>query len=85
MEEYKKGRLDGQNSVKKTMIFTTLLSVVGIVFIYNNKPIRSLFKEKSDEYFDGYYKGVMERRWGYWFLGWILFLPLFIIVNLINS
>ena len=41
-----------------------------------------MFKEHSDQYFDGYYKGVMERRWGYWWLGWI---PVLIFISMITS
>ena len=82
MEDYKKGKEDGKKSVKKTMILSTFLSVLGLVFVYSNKPVRSMFKEHSDQYFDGYYKGVMERRWGYWWLGWI---PVLIFISMITS
>ena len=69
MEEYNKGLKDGKNSVNKLFMCSAILSVVGWIFIYGDKPKRSLFKEFSDEYFDGYYSGVMKRRWGFWFIG----------------
>lgn len=83
MEDYTKGKEDGIKSVKKTMILTGFISFIGIILIYQSKPVRSMFKEYSDQYFDGFYKGVIGRRWRYWWLGIFIFTSIALIANVL--
>ena len=79
MEDYQKGNIDGKKSVGIGFILYGFLSFLGLIFVYKDKPVRSLFKEHSDQYFDGYYNGVIKRRWMF-FLGGLLFIMLHIAV-----
>lgn len=70
---FKEGLENGKKSQSPIWLLSGPLTWIGIILIYNfKKPNKYDFKNESDEYFEGFKKGVIKRRWSYFFGSFIL-------------
>lgn len=81
---YNKGIEEGKKSQSPLWILSGFISIIGVFLV--------LFKNKNpktdglgDEYIKGYKKGVTKRRWLFFIVGFVLYMSIFTVMDMVSN